>query len=475
MGSVRLVLAAICAALGVVGCGGGIDEAGPDASLDHGATSDAAADIADVSADASAASDVGVDSDGPREGDVADVGTERDPDASTVTDGPASDAWDPRNDGKGGSDPRADGAHLGEIDAHWQDADFGACTALPPLPPGSSMEARLWFSSSRIVSLGQARMRDDVIYAAANPPFRLDARALSLCLLPGPTGAKETTQDILAPAGSSLVVIALGSDGPRRLLVSADDGRSWSTARDPGIPPSAGHSAPCALAAPPTNSGVPTHLFATYGGSTVDVSENGGLDWTRAVEGASTSAGGFVVDTAGETLWFVSEIILDRVGALWVPLSASGPLASTWKVKGFSEWDSNTVYRAIADPFDPHALYLGGAGRLGYLTTVNGDPMIDIPWTTGWPADPTAPITYVFALWADPARANHVVWGGIDGGGPARLLESTEGGRNAQDIPLEGLPEGLVTSVIQVPGLSKLVILVRRASDAALAAYVLDR
>jgi hypothetical protein len=325
------------------------------------------------------------------------------------------------------------------------------------------------------VGASRARARNDTIYGAANPSFRLDAPALSLCLLPGPMETGETTQDILAPAGSSLVVIAVGKNGPRTLRVSADDGRTWSTARGPGIPPGAGHSLPCALAAAPNKMGSPTRLFATYGGNTLDVSDNGGLDWTRVIDGSSNSVAGFVTDSAGETLWYVSEVVLDGVAALWLPIPVAGPLPPAWNVKRLEEWDANGVYSAVADPFDPHAIYLGGEGRLGYLTTLNGDIKVDIPWARS-STDPSLPYTYVLGLWADPSLANHVIWGGgQQGGGPAQVLESTEAGRNAHEIPMEGLPEGSVTSISYLPGVAKLVILMQRWSDATLAAYVIDR
>ena len=226
------------------------------------------------------------------------------------------------------------------------------------------------------------------------------------------------------------------------------------------------------LAASPSTSGVPARLFATYGGSTVDVSENGGLDWTRAVAGGGTSDPGFVVDTAGETLWFIAEIVPDEVGALWVSLPASGPLPSTWSVKGFSEWNSNYVRCAAADPFDPHAIYIGGYGRLGYLTTTNGDPTVDTRWSSPQ-GDPTRPATFVATVWGDPGKAKHVVWGGQQGSGPAQIFESTEGGGQAREIPLEGLPQGSVTSIGYLPAFSKLVFFVRRWSDGTLAAYVI--
>ena len=59
---------------------------------------------------------------------------------------------------------RADVSPPGELDAHWQDAKFGPCTALPPFSSGSSSEARFWFSTFRIAKPRRARSRGDVIF-----------------------------------------------------------------------------------------------------------------------------------------------------------------------------------------------------------------------------------------------------------------------------------------------------------------------
>lgn len=68
------------------------------------------------------------------------------------------------------------------------------------------------------------------------------------------------------------------------------------------------------------------------------------------------------------------------------------------------------------------------------------------------------------------------MWGGgQQGGGPAQLLESIDQGRDAREIPIEGRPEGSVTSIQYVPAITKLAVMVRRRSDASLAVYVVDR
>jgi hypothetical protein len=363
----------------------------------------------------------------------------------------------------------------GELDAAWHDGGFGSCTTLPPLPAANRDGARFWFATSKILAPYRARMRDSVIYGAARPPYRLDGRASSLCLFPGPTDPSAPNEDILAPPDSSLVVVAFGGGGPREIRVSTDDGKTWTTARGPGVSDASGKGSPSALTAPPSTGTLPSRLYATYGGSTLDVSENGGLDWTRVIEGASTPAEGFVVDSAGETLWYLSEVIIDEVAALWIPISANGPLPSTWNVLPVPSFKANGVYIAQADPFDPHAIYVGGEGQLGYLTSNAGQATVDVTWSRS-PTDPTLPFTYVVGLWVDPSQAKHLVWGGgQQGGGPAQLLESVDQGRDAREIPIEGHPEGYVTSIQYLPAISKLAVLVRRRSDASLAVYLVDR
>jgi hypothetical protein len=82
----------------------------------------------------------------------------------------------------------------------------------------------------------------------------------------------------------------------------------------------------------------------------------------------------------------------------------------------------------------------------------------------------------VLALWVDPMRANHLVWGGgQQGGGPAQLWERLDQGRDAREIPIEGRPEGNVAAIQYLPAASKLAIMVRRSSDASLAVYAVER
>ena len=42
-------------------------------------------------------------------------------------------------------------------------------------------------------------------------------------------------------------------------------------------------------------------------------------------------------------------------------------------------WDANGVYAAEPDPTDPHATYVGGEGRLGYLRPASTGVQIDLP------------------------------------------------------------------------------------------------
>jgi hypothetical protein len=109
-----------------------------------------------------------------------------------------------------------------------------------------------------------------------------------------------------------------------------------------------------------------------------------------------------------------------------------GPLPSSWDVAPVESWGS--LYAAEADPFDPHALYVAGPARLGYLTTDVGRLTVELTWQ-GSSTVPMRSFVFVLALWADPLRAKHVVWGGsVDQGrGPAKLFESFEQGRDARD------------------------------------------
>jgi hypothetical protein len=450
-----------------------------DASLSDAPVPSDTGDLRDTDSDAHAPADASADegADAPVDASAdegADAPIDGTADARAGADGRSDSPASADGDARSGADGNTFDSPVPTMDAPSWDGGFADCTVLPPLPPTTSTMGRLWFTSSRVLGVVRSRERDGVIYGAANPPFRLDALTSSLCFFPAPA-ADEQTQDILAPVGSSLVSIAYGSDGPRVDRTSADDGRTWSTARGPGRPAHGGGSRPSELAALPSVIGPPARLFATCGGTTLDISENGGLDWTRVVEGGGTGSAGFAVDSAGETLWYLSEAVPDRVAAYWMAIPASGPLSSMWNFKLLPEWDSNHVWIAQADPFDPHAMYLGGDGRLGYLTTPGGEVTIDLPWNLPRLPTPGDLFILVQGLWVDPLRDKHVIWGGGNTMSSARLLESTEGGRNAQEIPLEGPPAGWIVGVHRLPALAKLVVIMERPADRILAAYVLDR
>jgi hypothetical protein len=368
-----------------------------------------------------------------------------------------------------------DGSVMAESDSA-SNSTLNGCIALPPLPAGNTTEARLWFSSSGITSVRRARVRDSAIYVAANPPLRMDWQALSVCPLPGPSRPQEIVQDILAPASTSLIVIVYGVGGSARVIrVSMDDGRTWTSASDPGLPGRALTSVPSLLEGLASQGGRPGRLFATYGGTTLDVSDNGGVDWSRVFSGGQVPAQGFVVDSAGETLWYVGEGAPDRVAAYWMPVSAQGSLPSSWSMQVLAGWDGNTVYSAHADPFDPHAIYIGGAGRLGYLNMAGGQVIVDVRWALSQ-YDAGQPYTHVTALWADPQTANHIILGGgPEDGAPAQLLESTDGGRTPQEIALEGRPQGTVRAIQRSPTGSMLLVFLERASDSSLGIYVINR
>ena len=424
--------------------------AGDEPLADVSVAADADAPITDAGTDD--AEDIGEDADAADGADRSTIG-----DADTGT---PADVYDPDTD-----------SH----DVPW-DGGFADCRALPSLPATSSTEARFWFSSSEIIDIRRTRFRDGIVYGAGKPPFRLDVQVPSLCFFPGPAAPEQMVEDIDAPPGSSVVVVAFGKyDSPREIRVSPDEGRTWMAAQEPGLPATGSDSVPCSFATRVGTGGAPPRMFATYGGTTVDVSDNGGLDWTRAILGSSTPAGGFVVDSAGETLWFVSEAVIDRVAAFWIPISATGPLPDTWNREVLTEWESNGVYVAEADPFDPHAIYLGGEGRLGYLTVSGTQVTVGIPWRRSPSGMDGGPYTYVTALWANPQRASHVIWGGgQQGGGPAEVLESVAGGAQPQEIPLEGKPSGVVRGIQYVPASAKLLVFLQRP-DSSLAVYAVDR
>jgi hypothetical protein len=349
-----------------------------------------------------------------------------------------------------------------------------ALNALPPLPATGASRGRLWFSLPGTTGVRRVRTRGQALYIASTPALRLDWQRLSACPLTAGSSPQEAVQDIAAPLGSSVIVtVSATATGLRSIRASLDDGQTWTTASAPGTPRSGAAALPAMLATIGSLDGG-LRMFGTYGGNTLDVSDNGGLSWTRLVEGASTPAGGFAIDSAGQTLWHVSEPVLDRVAANWMFISDRGPLPSSWNGQLLPGWDANGVYAAEPDPFDSHAIYLGGEGRLGYLHGAASPLLVDVPWIES--PNSSQLYTYITAIWVDPQTPSRVFFGGGEqGGGPARLLESTQGGLSPREVPLDGCPAGVVRAIQASPSGSKLLVFVEQASDASLVIFVLDR
>jgi hypothetical protein len=216
---------------------------------------------------------------------------------------------------------------------------------------------------------------------------------------------------------------------------------------------------PTVLIATTSSEAGPSRLFATHGGPTLDVSDDGGAHWQRLIDrGGATVAQGCALDTAQEWLWFVAEGRLDRVSAYG--LRVSGALPRQWSIQNLPEWDANGAYVAVADPHSEHGIYVGGEGRLGYLTpSPEGAAQLETRWNAGGLPQDVYP--YLVALWADPSRAGHVLMGGgVQGAGPATLLKSEDYGVTARAIALEGNPYGTVRAVALAPDESTLLVLV---------------
>jgi hypothetical protein len=358
--------------------------------------------------------------------------------------------------------------------------DCNAGTPLPPLPVTTTTAANLWFVLPGTKSAAHARSRGQFLYVAANPPLRLDWQQLTICSFADAYDPGTNVYDVLAPTASHVLLFTFSDQfhgGPRKVRVSLDDGRSWINAREPGMPAAGSAGFPSALAVARISPSS-LRLFATYGGSTLDFSDTDGLDWSRAVEGGDSPAPlGFAVDSAGENLWMVSSLVLDRVTAFWMPLSGDGSVPSQWSGELLQSWGGSNCYAAEADPFDPHAMYLGGDGRIGYLHGPGRPLNVDLPWMLMDAADQS--YVLVMALWPDPQVAGHVVFGGEAQDSSydfvAQLRESLQGGQAPSTIPIEGAPNGGVAAMQRFPAAPRLLVLVNQKSDQSIAGYVIDR
>jgi hypothetical protein len=330
----------------------------------------------------------------------------------------------------------------------------GSAKTLPPLPPTNSANAVFWTSISGVTAVRRVRTRGDIAYVAADPePLRIDLTALTYRMLARPNDSTQQVQDIVTPIGGNRVVIAYASQsGARTIQVSNDDGTTWSDASGPPVPSSQPVAIPSDLVSFPDTGGSSGRTFMTYGGTTLDVSDDGGRSWFRSILGGPTPAEGFALDAAGTTLWCVAEAVIDRVEALWLDVTPNGDIPSAWNGQVLDGWDANGVYSAENDPFDPHGIYIGGEGRLGYLSPDgSGGVSAEVRWNSSADSSlASEPYTYVEAILPSTTVKDLVVFGGGEqGNGPASVFESASGGAAPAQIELQGSPVGTVQGIVR--------------------------
>ena len=341
-----------------------------------------------------------------------------------------------------------------------------ASVALPALPSPNVITAQLW-ASIPVSAVRRVRMRDDIIYVAADPePLRIDCRSQTYRKLGRPADASQLTQDIVVPIGGSRIVTIFASASEATIRSSRDDGATWMGASGP--PATSG--IPSSLVSFPDTSSGPGRTFMAYGGTSLEVSDDGGRSWTLVIPGGSVPAQGFTLNGAGTTLWCVAEAVPDRVASFWLNVTSGQSLPSVWQEQVLDGWDANGVYSAEGDPFAPLGIYIGGEGRLGYLRPdTDGGIIAESRWVTSPEA---GPYTYIVAILPSSTVADSVVFGGGEqGGGPARVLEAAGGGAATQDVVLDGSPSGTVRGIVRAD--TRLLFFVD--TGAALEIYAISR
>lgn len=282
----------------------------------------------------------------------------------------------------------------------------------------------------------------------------IDWETRTLCQRDVGASSGERVLDVLAPAGSSLVIALVGAEDTRRKLrVSTDAGANWRSVEEPSHNPSSLLTAvPSVLVA--SDAG---RLFASYGGPTIDVAEQDGLRWSRYIEsGGSAPTYGLALNHAQTVLWCISEGF-DWSMASWTTLSPTP--TSVWNNQKLEGWGGGGVNTLEADPTDPAAMYIGGRGRLGHLVQPTEGPLrVDVRW-----ADEGTRFGYINALLPDPEHRGQVLFGGDvhdEGGARARLLRSRTGGAEPAEVRLEHDPSGAVRGLAVSPAPTQLLIVV---------------
>lgn len=289
---------------------------------------------------------------------------------------------------------------------------------------------------------------------------RVDLATGAHALLPLPDDVEEIQAIAFAPGRPSVLFAGEAPDdqGHRgRLFVTENRGDSWRAVVYPSESVGALQRRSLVVAPGPENGGAGI-LFVNTGCNGLAVTADLGATF-RTLAPASdlcvqTPLG---LSHSGRTLWLGTELGLDIV-AIWrrdVSLRGDTP-AGPWTlvVEGqelLANHDPNTI---VADPEDPEGVYVGAELSLMH---VSGDDRFEYRFGSAQFDD----VPYVLAIWIDPENPDHVVFGGGDNGGRARLLESFEGGRDARDLVLPGMAGeyGMIEGIVSHPDGEHLLVL----------------
>ena len=360
--------------------------------------------------------------------------------------------------GPGGSDGDGSGGSGG--DGSGGSGGSGGTDFFPGCDDGPCLELQEWLAVPELgLAFDLVVVGDRAFVAGWGGIVRVDLVTGARKLLPLPGGVEEIRALAVSPGRPEVMFAGEPPSelGSGRLLISEDGGDTWRAVAYPTESYAALQRRSLVVAPGPENDGAGI-LFVNTGCGGLALSADLGRTF-RTLDEASD----FCVETpiglsaSGRTLWLGTEFGYDIV-AIWrrdVSLRGETP-AGPWTnvVAGQDLLANHDPHCVVADPADPEGVYLGAELSLMH---VSGDNTFEYrAGSVGFDDFP-----YVLDVWIDPQDHDHVIFGGADNGGPARLLESWEGGRNPRELVLPGAAGdyGLLEGIEPLPDGEHLLLL----------------
>ncbi len=171
----------------------------------------------------------------------------------------------------------------------------------------------------------------------------------------------------------------------------------------------------------------PNHIYCNIEGTTIAVSTDGGINWTR-MNGLSEPSIGYRCNIAfrgndASKIYQGSENPLDDA---WVANYTIGSnpsqLSNFTKITSHAEYGNRRPVELLTFPNTADALYVGQEGALSKISGSNNT----LKWIFKKPiSGGDGHYPYVYGIWVDPTNSQHLLFGGQGNGGSDMELYET--------------------------------------------------